>query len=266
MAPILSRRHFLGLPLAFLLLPRVAGASLPSRKTFSYQADIGVLFDLLTYHVSGTMTEDVDYAASRYRVVLTGEGTGVTLRTEASGIIRAGRFLPLESLSTGTVRGRESRSTMKYNYEHGTVEFHSVGYTLLLGRRRQVDDVVKLPAGQAVDDIASAMLNFAANRLEQDGEGYYRTAIVRRAKAENEGLDDVSANGYRAEIVPLRFRVTSDPATGLLSAQIDITRFSSWARSSQPARVTFDQARHVESVRSSLMFGSSFTVRLVSTA
>ena len=102
-----------------------------------------------------------------------------------------------------------------------------------------------------MDDIASAMLNFAVNRLEQDGEGYYRTAIVRRAKAENEGLDDVSANGYRAEIVPLRFRVTSDPATGLLSAQIDITRFSSWARSSQPARVTFDQARHVESVRTS---------------
>lgn len=266
MAPILSRRHFLGLPLAFLLLPRVAGAGLPSRKTFSYQADVGVLFDLLTYHVSGTMTEDIDYGANRYRVVLTGEGTGVTLRTEASGIIRAGRFLPLESLSTGTVRGRESWSTMKYNYEHGTVEFHSVGYTLFLGRRRQVDDVIKLPAGQAVDDIASAMLNFAANRLEQDGEGYYRTAIVRRAKAENEGPDDVSANGYRAEIVPLRFRATTDPATSLLSAEIDITRFSTWARSNQPARVTFDQSRHVQSVRSPLMLGSSFTVRLVSTA
>ena len=266
MPPILSRRHFLALPLAPLLLRRVTAADGPSRKIFSYQADIGVLFDLLTYHVAGTMTEDVDYPASRYRVVLAGEGTGVTLRTEANGIIRAGRFLPLESLSVGTLRGREHRSSVKYDYEHGTVEFHSVGYTLFLGRRRQVDDVVKLPGGQPVDDLASAMLNFAANRLEQDAEGYYRTAIVRRAKAENEGPDDVSAHGYRAEIVPLRFRVTSDPATGLLSAQIDITRFSTWARSSQPARVTFDQARHIESVRSSLMLGSSFTIRLVSTA
>jgi hypothetical protein len=266
MPPILSRRHFLALPLASLLLPCVASADRPARKTFSYQADIGVLFDLLNYHVSGTVTEDIDYAAGRYRVVLTGEGTGVTQRTEANGIIRAGRFLPLENLSIGTVRGRENRFLVKYDYDHGTVEYHSVAYTLILSRRRQVDDVVKLPAGQPVDDLASAMLNFAANRLEHDPEGYYRTAIVRRAKADNEGPDDVSASGYRAEIVPLRFRATSDPATGRLSARIDLTRFSSWARSHQPARVTFDQTRHIESVRSPLMLGSSFSVRLVSTA
>lgn len=266
MPPILSRRHFLALPLASLLLPRQVSADRPTRKTFSYQADVGVLFDLLTYHVTGTVTEDIDYAASRYRVVLTGEGTGVTQRTELNGIIRAGRFLPLESLSTGAVRGREHRSSVKYDYERGAIEFHSLSYTLILGRRRQVDDVLKLPVGQPIDDLASGTLNFAANRLERDAEGYYHTAIVRRAKAENEGPDDVSANGYHAEIAPLRFRATSDPATGLLSAQVDITRFSSWARSNQPARVTFDQARHIESVRSSLMLGSSVTVRLVSTA
>lgn len=266
MPSILSRRHFLALPLASLLLPRDASADKPTRRVFSYQADIGVLFDLLTYQVSGTVTEDIDYAGGRYRVVLTGEGTGVTQRGEANGIIRAGRFLPLENLSVGTVRGRENRFLAKYDYDHRTVEYHSVAYTLILGRRRQVDDLVKLPAGQVVDDLASAMLNFAANRLEQDAEGFYRTAIVRRAKAENEGPDDVSANGYRAEIVPLRFRATTDPATSLLSAEIDITRFSTWARSNQPARVTFDQARHVQSVRSPLMLGSSFTVRLISTA
>ena len=267
MLSILTRRQFLGLPIACLLLPRIAAtAEGPHRKIFSYQADIGVLFDLLTFHVTGTVTEEIDYTANRYRVVLTGEGTGVTQRTEATGIIRAGRFLPLESLSVGTVRGRESRFLVKYDHDHGTAAYHSVAYTLILGRRRQVDDVVTLPAGQAVDDLASMMLNFVANRLEKDAEGYYRTAIVRRAKAENEGLDDVSANGYRAELVPFRFRTTTDPATGLLSAQVDITRFSSWARSNQPARVTFDKARHVESVRSSLMLGSTFTVRLVSTA
>lgn len=266
MTPTISRRLFLALPLASLLFPRGAGADGPIRKTFSYQAEIGVLFDLLTFHVTGTMTEDINFASGRYRVVVTGDGLGVTQRTEANGIIRAGRFVPLENLSVGTVRGRESRFLLKYDHERGTAEYHSVAYTLILGRRRQVDDVVKLPPGQTVDDLPSAVLNFAANRLEQDAEGYYRTSIVRRAKAENEGLDDVSSNGYHAELVPLRFRATSDPATGLLSAQIDITRFSSWARSNQPARVTFDQARHVESVRSSLMLGSSFTARVVSTS
>lgn len=266
MGPILSRRVFLALPLASLLLPRAAAADGRIRKTFSYRADFGVLFDLLTFHVTGTMTEDIDFAANRYRVVLTGEGLGVTQRTEANGVIRAGRFLPLDNLSVGTVRGRENRFLVKYDYERGIAEYHSVAYTLILGRRRQVDDVVKLPAGQTVDDLSSAMLNFAANRLEQDAEGYYRTAIVRRAKTENEGMDDVAASGYRAELVPLRFQATSDPATGRLSAQIDITRFSSWARSNQPAHVTFDRARHIESVRSSLMFGSSFTARVISTA
>ena len=264
MAPTLSRRLFLALPLASLLFPRLGTADGSIRKTFSYQADIGVLFDLLTFHVTGVMTEDINFAASRYRVVVTGEGLGVTQRTEATGIIRAGRFVPLENLSVGTVRGRESRFQLKYDYARGIAEYHSVAYTLILGRRRQVDDVVKLPAGQTVDDLASAMLNFAANRLEQDADGYYRTSIVRRAKAENEGLDEVSPSGYQAEIVPLRFRATSDPVTGLLSAQVDITRFSSWARSNQPAQVIFDHARHVHSVRSSLMLGSSFSARVVS--
>jgi hypothetical protein len=266
MAPTITRRLFLVLPLASLLLPRLGAADGPIRKTFSYQADIGVLFDLLTFHVTGVMTEEINFAAGRYRVVVTGEGLGITQRTEASGIIRAGRFVPLENLHVGTVRGRESRFLVKYDYARSTAEYHSVAYTLILGRRRQVDDVVKLPVGQMVDDLPSAMLNFAANRLEQDADGYYRTLIVRRAKAENEGPDDVSPSGYHAELVPLRFRATSDPATGLLNAHIDITRFSSWARSNQPAHVTFDQARHVQSVRSALMFGSSFTARVTSSA
>jgi hypothetical protein len=90
--------------------------------------------------------------------------------------------------------------------------------------------------------------------------------VVRRAKAENEGPDDVSPSGYRAELVPLRFRVSTDPATGRLRATIDITRFSSWARTNQPAHVTFDHARHLESVKSSLMLGSSVNVRLTSSS
>ena len=94
MAPTITRRLFLVLPVASLLLPRLGAADGPIRKTFSYQADIGVLFDLLTFHVTGVMTEEINFAAGRYRVVVTGEGLGITQRTEASGMIRAGRFVP----------------------------------------------------------------------------------------------------------------------------------------------------------------------------
>jgi|SoiMethySBSTD1v2_1073268.scaffolds.fasta_scaffold350403_2 hypothetical protein len=262
----LSRRQLLALPLGMLALPRLASAETPVRKTFSYQADMGVLFDLLTFHVTGTVIEEIDYAAGRYRVVLTGEGSGVTHRTESLGTIRGGRFLPTASWSSGAIRGRENRASTRYDYEKGTIEFHSMGHTLFLGRLRQVDDVLRLPTGIPVDDLASATLNFAAGQLESDSEGSYHTQVVRRAKAENEGPDDVSASGYHAELVPLRFRVVPDPATGRLRATIDITRFSSWARANQPAHVTFDQERHLESVRSSLMLGSTVNVRLTSSS
>jgi hypothetical protein len=154
----------------------------------------------------------------------------------------------------------------KYDYGRGTIELHSRYYTLFLGRLRQLDDVLKIPAGQPVDDIISATLNFAAGQLGTDAEGYYRTKVVRRAKAENEGPDDVSASGYRAELVPLRFQTRTDPTTGRLTAMIDITRFSAWARSNRPALVTFDQTRHVESMTSSLILGSTVSLRLTSFA
>src|SRR4029434_11116782 len=154
----------------------------------------------------------------------------------------------------------------RYDYERGSIDFHSLGYTLILGRRRQVDDVLKLPAGQPVDDLASATLNFAAGQLESDSDGSYHTQVVRRAKAENEGPDDVSPNGYRAELVPLRFRASTDPATGRLRATIDITRFSSWARTNQPPHVSLYHAPRLESVKSSLMLGSSVNVRLTSSS
>jgi hypothetical protein len=259
----ITRRQLLALPLGLLVLPLRAVANGSIRKTFSYRADMGVLFDLLTFNVTGSVVEEIDHAAGRYRVVLTGDGSGVTHRSESSGIIRAGRFLPVMSWSTGTVRGRENRSMTRYDYERGTIELHWLGHTVILGRIRQVDDVLKIPPGQPVDDLASATLNFAAGRLETDAEGYHLTTVVRRAKAENEGPDDVAPGGYRAELVPLRFRVTPDPTTGRLSALIDITRFSSWARAGKPAHVTFDEARHLESVKSSLMLGSSVSVRLI---
>lgn len=266
MNPAMSRRQFLSLPFGLLVLPALAAAEPVTRKTFSYHANMAVLFDLLTFNVTGTVVEEIDKAAGQYRVVLTGEGSGVTHRSESSGIIRAGRFLPVSHWSAGTVRGRDNRSLTKYDYERGTIELHSRYYTLFLGRLRQLDDVLKIPAGQPVDDIISATLNFAAGQLGTDAEGYYRTQVVRRARAESEGPDDVSASGYRAELVPLRFQTRTDPATGRLTAMIDITRFSAWARSNRPALVTFDQTRHVESMTSSLILGSTVSLRLTSFA
>lgn len=266
MSAPLSRRQFLSLPLGLLALPALAGAEPVTRKTFTYQANMAVLFELMTFNVTGTVVEEIDYGAGQYRVVLTGEGSGVTHRSESTGVIRAGRFLPGTSWSAGAVRGRDNRSLTKYDHERGTVELHSRYHTLILGRLRQLDDVLKLPAGQPVDDIISATLNFAAGRLDIDPGGYCYTNVVRRAKAENEGPDDVSDSGYRAELVPLRFKTQTDPATGRLTAVIDITRFSSWARSNRPALVTFDQARHVESMKSSLMLGSTVSLRLTSFA
>jgi len=266
MAPKIARRHFLALPLGLLLLPRPSVAATSTRKDFTFRVDVGVLFDLLTFTVAGALVEEVDVQAGRYRVAFSGEGSGITNRTEATGIIRAGRFMPVETKSTGTVRGRVNRVDVRYDYERGRVEYHSVGHTLLLGRRRQVDDVLRLPIAQPLDDVLSATLNFAANKLDLDADGSYRTAVVRRARAENEGPDDISASGYRAEIVPLRFRVSVDPVTGQLTALVDLTGFSSWARSSRPARITFDARRHLESVDSSLILGSSVKVRLAAGA
>ena len=262
MAPSLSRRAFLAAPLSLLLAPGAALAGKVARQPFEFSADVGILFDLITFSLKGSIVEEVDYTAGRYRVTMTGEGDKISLDTEASGMIRDGRFMPLETHSHSTIRGRESWVKLVYDHDRATVDYHSVAHTFFLGRRRQVDDVLKLPADRRVDDLLSAELNFVANKLDQDPDGTYRTFIVRRARPENEGPDDVSPSGYRAELIPLRFKVAPDDASGRLRALIDITSFSSWARRNEPARVTFGPDRHVESVQSKLMLGTKFSARL----
>lgn len=261
----LSRRAFLMAPLPLALLPRQAPAAPPVGEPWDFTVDVGVLFDLLTFALKGVLVKEIDPAAGRYRVTLSGEGDKISVHTEASGVIRKGRFVPVDLHSTSTIRGRPSRLDLRYDHDRGTVEYHSVSHTFFLGRRRQVDDVLKLPTDRHVDDLLSAELNFAANMLDRDADGTYRTYIVRRVRPDNEGPDDVSPSGYRAELVPLRFQVAPDEAPGRLRALIDITGFSSWARHNQPARVTFGPDRHLESVQSKLMLGTTFKARLVST-
>lgn len=262
MGPVVSRRRFVAMPLLGLLLPRRALGDTTERTVRAYEANIGVLFNLLTFTLAGSVTGEIDQVGGRYRVAMSGNGPGLTARTESAGIIRAGRFMPIETRSSHIVRGHENRLALSYDHDHGVVEYHAVSYTLLLGRRRQVDDLVRLAPGQRVDDLISAELNFAANSLEVDADGAVRITVVRRARPVNEGPDDVSPSGYRAELATMRFRAAPDTATGGLTALVDLTGFSSWARATHPARVAFGPDRHLESVTSSLILGTTFTLRL----
>ncbi|HUG38633.1 MAG TPA: hypothetical protein VML54_16870 [Candidatus Limnocylindrales bacterium] len=239
----------------------MAAGDTASRTTGAYQVDLGVLYGLLSFSLSGNASQEVDRAAGRYRITMTGEGAGIIHQVEATGVIRSDRFLPVQTKSYQSLRGRETRLLVSFDHDRRVVEYHSRGQTLLLGRLRQVDDSLAMPPGRFIDDLASASLNFAANKLESDGQGNYRTAVVRRAWKENEGPDDVSPAGYRAEIVPVTFRATPDPGTGRLVGLLDLGPLSSWARRGHPARLTFDQGRRLESVESSLILGTTFAVR-----
>jgi hypothetical protein len=267
MEPLLTRRQVLAaLPLGLLLGRGSAQALEDGRAVLGYELDLSVVFGLFTLSLTGTVVQEVDRRAGRYRVVMDGKGAGISTKTEATGLIRDGRFKPLETHSVHLFRGRQHTGTTTYDYDRQRAEIHALSYTLLLGRPRQVDDVLALPPGRHVDDLVSAELNFAANTLEREADGTYQTWVVRRARAENEGPDDVSPDGYRAELVPLRFRPSSDGPTGRLTALVDITRFSSWARSDQPARVTFAPDRQLESVQSSLILGTTLKVRVTGNA
>lgn len=266
MAHLLTRRQLLAaLPLGLLFGLRQAQALEDGRSAFTYKLDLSVLFSFLTLSLTGTAVQEIDRRAGKYRMTMEGQGTGISTRTEASGIIRDGRFKPVETKAVHHFRNRENTSTTTYDYARQRAEIHAVTHTLLLGRRRQVDDILAIPPGRHVDDLISAELNFADDSLDREPDGTYHTWVVRRARADNEGPDDVSPDGYRAELVPLRFRPSPDPATGGLIAQIDITRFSSWARPDHPARVTFAPDRQLSSVQSVLLYGTTLTVRVTGT-
>lgn len=267
MEHLLSRRQLLAtLPLGLLFGLRQARALEDGRSAFTYKLDLSVLFSFLTLSLSGTAVQEIDRRTGKYRLTVEGQGTGISTRTEASGIIRDGRFKPVETKAVHHFRNRDNTSTTTYDYTRQRAEIHAVTHTLLLGRRRQVDAVLAIPPGRHVDDLISAELNFADGSFDREPDGTYHTWVVRRARADNEGPDDVSPNGYRAELVPLRFRPSPDPATGDLVALIDITRFSSWARPDRPARVTFAWDRQLSSVQSVLLYGTTFSVRVTGTA
>jgi hypothetical protein len=237
-------------------------AAIAVTRTSGFRVDISMLWGVLRYSLTGSIAEDVDVESGRYRVLITGAGTGVSSRVEARGLIDGGRYRPLELRSVHSLAGRESWLSITYDYDRALVDYHAVGHTLMLGRRRQVDDLVRLPAGRVVDDAVSVELNLAAGQLERDPTGAYQTFLLRRTRPPSEGPDDVTPGAYRVEVVPFQFRVEPDRRTGKLVAQVDMSGWSSWARPDQPAHLVFTPDRRVESIETRLQFGSVARMQL----
>ena len=255
-----NRRQFLTLPLAVVLAPLVGvSAEIHSRRG-SYAVEVSLLYDTLTLRMTGTIDESVDRDAGRYDVKIGGDGTGVANRIESTGYRRDGVWAPLHTRSWFQVRGRESRSEIHYDHDRRSIEYHFRGETFFFRRLRSVDDAVVVPDGVHVDDVMSVLLNYSDDRWTPGPDGAYRTHVVRRRRSDNEGSDDIDPNA-RAELVPLVLRITKDEATGKPTAVFDMTRFSSWARRGRPARLVFGTNRRPEVLTSSLMLGTSVTVR-----
>src|SRR5256712_10834792 len=225
---VIDRRQFLTLPLGLLLAPLARAQAAVEAHRAPYGVDVSLLYGALTYRVEGTLTETIDRPRGRYDGAIAGEGDGIATRIESVGIIRRGRWAPLRSRSFFSVKGRESRSDITYDHAGRSIEYHFKGETFFFRRLRVVDDVLPIPEGVLVDDSISAPLSYGDQRTAPQADGSFVTHVVRRKVARNEGPDDVQRH-YRAELVPFKFKVAVDAATRKTVAQIDLTRFSSWA-------------------------------------
>jgi hypothetical protein len=230
------------------------------RRERGYDVDVGLLYNALSLELAGAVHEVVDPVAGRYEIRADGEGARISNRIVSEGIRRGGRWAPLRATAWFKVVGRESTSELTYDYEQRTVHYRFRGETFFLRRLRLADDTIAMPEEQHLDDVMSAVLNYSDRVWPRDGDGVYRTHVVRRRRPENEGPDDVQ-RFYRAEIVPFELSVQADPATGRQGAIFDLTRFSSWARESQPGRVVFGPDRRPETVTAPLILGTSVNIR-----
>ena len=258
---VIGRRDFLSLPLAFLLAPLVRASADTVARTAPYRVDVRLLYGALTYRIDETLAESIDRSAGRYEVAMTGEGDGIVNRIESSGVFRQGRWAPLRSRSFFSVKERESRGDVTYDYTARRIDYHFKGETFFLRRLRVVDDSLPIPEGLLIDDAISATLNYADQLWRPQTDGDLLTHIVRRKIASNEGPDDVQAQ-YRAELAPLTLKVAVDAETRKPTAQFDLTRFSSWARQSQPALITFGADRRPEHLNLPMILGTSVQISL----
>jgi hypothetical protein len=256
---LISRRKLMALSMALFIRPLVSAANQQQTFKATYAADVGMLYDMFSLRLRGSIEETVDPGAGVYRVTAVGEGPSIRNRFESSGVLGAGRWRPVKSESWFDVRGRESRTDIAYDWATRQAHYNARGETFFLRRVRAVNDVVALPAGVHVDDVITATLNYADARWPPEADGVYRTLVVRRRRADNEGPDDV-ASSYRAEVVPFELKAVRD-ASGKTTALFDLSRFSSWAKPSEPARIVFTATRRPELITSSMILGTSITIR-----
>jgi len=257
----LDRRQFLTLPIALLLAPLGAAAyAQPLTRRSRYVADVGVLYDVLTFHLEGTIDETIDRRTGRYHVVIAGDGASISNRIESSGRFGDQRWVPLQSRSWFKVRGRVSRTEVDYDYTRRLILYRARGETFFLRKVRVVDDVVTIPRTTHVDDVVSATLNYE-DGLWAPENGFLRTHVVRRGHPVDEGPDDV-ANTYRAELAPLEAKLDTERRDGKSSALFELSPFSSWIRPSKPAHIVFGENRRPELIDTAMILGSSVKIRL----
>lgn len=252
----LTRRHFLTLPFFAACSAALPAWAEPGRPRRGYTVQVGLLWNLLRFSDRGTIDERLDRAAGTYEIEIVSDGTGlVETRIQAQGNRGSDRWLPARTRSRFVVRGRESRVDVTYDYERSTIAFQARSETFFLGRERLVNDMVRIPPGLRVDDALSALLNYQEGLWLPDARGIYRTSIVRRERKAGEQPDDVSPDGYRAELVPLEFKIERGAAV------FDLTRFSSWATDDAPGRVVFGPDRRPVQVSASLMLGTRLMIQ-----
>ena len=259
--PVLTRRQLLVLPLALAWAPLARARAEVRRRGAGYVVDCGILYDVFTFRLTGTIDESVDRDEGRYEVRIVGTGPGISNRVESRGVLRDGRWVPLHYGAQFLVAGRESRLEIGYDHDRRRIDFKSRAETFILRRLRVVDDVLAMPDGTPVDDIVTAALNYADGSWRPRRDGAFETLVARRRRARNEGTDDAEGS-YRAELVPFVLTVKSDPAGGRAVAVIDLSRFSSWARVNEPTRVVFDPDRRPETITSSLILGTTIAIRI----
>jgi hypothetical protein len=257
----LSRRRFLTLPLVLALEPVAAALARAESSRFRYECDVAVLYNALRFRMTGTIDERIDRAAGRYHVTIEGKGSAFANRAESSGMLRDGRWVPLLGRSWGKIAGREGQTEISYHHDRRVARFRSRSETFFLGRVRAVDDEVAFPGGGHVDDMVSAVLNHADGHWRPEPGGVLETHMVRRRRAPREGSEETSGE-YRAEIVPVVFKLVPGPSAGKRTVLFDLTGFSTWALPDRPARIVLEADGRPEVVTARLMYGTTFTLRL----
>jgi hypothetical protein len=227
-----------------------------------FTARAAILYGAFRFEESGVIDERIDRAAGSYEVRISGRGHEMTTAIESTGTLRDGRWAPLRFTDRFVVYGRESRLEIIHDYARRVIQYHGRSETFLLRRIRTTDDTVTVPSGVHIDDVVSATLNYAEGRWAPGADGLLVTQVVRRRRVPGERPDDTERR-YRAEIVPFALQVGTD-AGGRATAALDLTRFSSWAREDEPARIVFGSNRRPETITATLVLGTSLTIRLES--